>query len=341
MTEPTTVDRWFLSDCEGRLAILLESALRHVTRDDTGEIVGYCLPEVIGPGVVIAEWDLDTWDPGSDEDDDERRRIAAEMVRDHNERAELLGEVDRLRSELISVVREWERQRDRADKAVAERDQARADLFEVREEKDDVDTEATVWHDEFQQAMADVERLRAELAAAEQARDNALSGEATAEAKRDQARDELAQARDELARVRADLEGWRRAATSTDLEGDVGDHLCDLADWQTANGDAPDWLVKAVLDLLAPVATERDRLAKERAAIARADKAGERWARQTIDGLTGKIHRVREVHAPQCGGACAAIPCECQPADLVCAECETSAPCATIRALDGEEDGRG
>lgn len=141
----------------------------------------------------------------------------------------------------------------------------------------------------------------------------------------------------EVERLRAELAAWQTAGTSTDLDAIAADHLATLADWETETGSAPDWLVTAVVDLLTPITIERDRLARERDAIARADKAGERRARQMIDGLTEKIHRARGVHAPQCGGGCAAVPCECEPGDLVCAECGTPAPCATARALDGEE----
>lgn len=81
----TTSDRWFLSDCEGHLVIIREAKLRHVTRNDTGEITGYSLPAEWGPNVVIAEWDLNTWDAGDDESDDQRRATAARIVADHNE----------------------------------------------------------------------------------------------------------------------------------------------------------------------------------------------------------------------------------------------------------------
>lgn len=71
---------WFLSDCEGDMAIWRESALTHVSRECTGEIVGYSTPSSYKRNDLIASWDLDTWDEGEDEDDDERRRMAELIV---------------------------------------------------------------------------------------------------------------------------------------------------------------------------------------------------------------------------------------------------------------------
>ena len=70
----------FLSDCEGRLEIWRESALEHVTRDDSGEIDGYSTPGCYKPTDLIAAWDLDTWDEGEDESDDARREVAESLV---------------------------------------------------------------------------------------------------------------------------------------------------------------------------------------------------------------------------------------------------------------------
>lgn len=90
--------RWFLSDCEGNLRIWREDVLRHVTRDEHGEITGYQTPASWEAGDLIAHWDLNTWDPGEDADDDAHRAAAAQIVADHNENA--AAEVARLRSEL-------------------------------------------------------------------------------------------------------------------------------------------------------------------------------------------------------------------------------------------------
>jgi hypothetical protein len=71
---------WFLSDCEGDVQIWRESALQHVSRECSGEIVGYSTPSSYMRNDLVAEWDLDTWDEGEDEDDDERRRMAELIV---------------------------------------------------------------------------------------------------------------------------------------------------------------------------------------------------------------------------------------------------------------------
>ena len=70
---------WFLSDCEGEVEIWRESALR-ISRDEHGEIVGYSMPGSYARNDLVAEWGLDTWDEGQDEDDDERRRMAELIV---------------------------------------------------------------------------------------------------------------------------------------------------------------------------------------------------------------------------------------------------------------------
>ena len=56
----------------------------------------------------------------------------------------------------------------------------------------------------------------------------------------------------ELQQARAELDTYHAAAYSTDLDGDVRDHLHDLADWDDTDGSAPGWLVDAVMGLLAP-----------------------------------------------------------------------------------------
>lgn len=69
-----------LSDCEGHLAIWKESALRHVQRNEHGEIVGYSTPGSYDATDLVAEWDLDTWDRGQDGQDDEVRDAAKAIV---------------------------------------------------------------------------------------------------------------------------------------------------------------------------------------------------------------------------------------------------------------------
>lgn len=111
-------ERWFLSDCEGRLEIWREGALLKVTRNEHGEITGYQTPGHYQCTDLIAEWDLNTWDPGKNKDDDQRRAIAQAMVRDHNDRVTGV-DIDELRGDIESAHR-------RADNAVRRRDVVRA-----------------------------------------------------------------------------------------------------------------------------------------------------------------------------------------------------------------------
>ncbi|MET8866485.1 hypothetical protein ABZW11_26405 [Nonomuraea sp. NPDC004580] len=82
---------WFLSDCKGDMQIWRESALTHVSRECSGEIVGYSTPGSYMRNDLVAEWELDTWDEGEDEDDDERRRMAELIVEAVNALPELLA----------------------------------------------------------------------------------------------------------------------------------------------------------------------------------------------------------------------------------------------------------
>lgn len=54
------------------------------------------------------------------------------------------------------------------------------------------------------------------------------------------------------------------------------------------------------------------------------------------DEAREQVKRVRTRHVGQCGGFCAAEPCECGDDDLLCAECETPHPCPTVLDLDGK-----
>ncbi|MEU6709924.1 hypothetical protein ABZ897_00480 [Nonomuraea sp. NPDC046802] len=75
---------WFLADCEGDMQIWRESALQRVSRECSGEIIGYSTPSSYKRNDLVAGWDLDTWDEGEDEDDDERRRMAELIVESVN-----------------------------------------------------------------------------------------------------------------------------------------------------------------------------------------------------------------------------------------------------------------
>ncbi|MFC4006552.1 hypothetical protein ACFOY2_04925 [Nonomuraea purpurea] len=91
---------WFLADCEGDMQIWRESALQRVSRECSGEIVGYSTPSSYKRNDLVADWDLGTWDEGEDEDDDERRRMAELIVEGVNMLPLLIGEVERLQARL-------------------------------------------------------------------------------------------------------------------------------------------------------------------------------------------------------------------------------------------------
>jgi hypothetical protein len=90
---------WFLSDCEGDLQIWRESALQHVSRECSGEIVGYSTPGSYKRNDLVAEWDLDSWDEGEDEDEDERRRMAELIVEAVNVLPRLIAIVEAAQAE--------------------------------------------------------------------------------------------------------------------------------------------------------------------------------------------------------------------------------------------------
>jgi hypothetical protein len=90
---------WFLSDCEGDMQIWRESALTHVVRDEDGDIEGYRTPGSYKRNDLVAEWDLDTWDEGEDEGDDERRRMAELIVEAVNVLPALLAAAEAAQAE--------------------------------------------------------------------------------------------------------------------------------------------------------------------------------------------------------------------------------------------------
>jgi hypothetical protein len=82
---------WMVHDVEGDLQVWPESELRKVTRDEDGEITGYRTPSSLG--LLLAEWDLDSWDSGQDDRDDLRRDVAQLLVLARNLLPGLLTEV--------------------------------------------------------------------------------------------------------------------------------------------------------------------------------------------------------------------------------------------------------
>lgn len=96
-------DPFFVSDCEGALEVWRESALTWVSRDADGGIIGYSFPSSYRATDQVLEIDLDTWDPGEDVDDDQRRADIKGLVRARQTDVPwLLAEVDRLRALLAA-----------------------------------------------------------------------------------------------------------------------------------------------------------------------------------------------------------------------------------------------
>lgn len=95
-------DPFFVSDCEGDLSVWRESALTHVRRDESGEIDMYSFPSSYRATDQVIEFDLDSWDPGEDASDDQRRQDIGDMADGRVLVAPLLAEIDRLRAELAA-----------------------------------------------------------------------------------------------------------------------------------------------------------------------------------------------------------------------------------------------
>lgn len=100
----TADDPFFVSDCEGKLAVWREKALVRVTRDEHGQIDGYSLPPVYtSTDEVIEAIYLDSWDPGEDATDDRRRQDANDLVDGRAAVGVLLAEVHRLREAMDQI----------------------------------------------------------------------------------------------------------------------------------------------------------------------------------------------------------------------------------------------
>ena len=86
---------------------------------------------------------------------------------------------------------------------------------------------------------------------------------------------------------------------------------------------------------------EVERLRAEREidlAALRVAAADLKQVRSERDAARVGMEKLRGLHRGVCVGACGLDDaCECEERDLACAECAASWPCATIRALDGEE----
>jgi hypothetical protein len=112
LSEQIAADPWLLSDCEGWLKIWRVSALKNVTRDENGEIDGFREPSSYRVVDLIVEDELDSWDPGEDADDDQRRADIGSMFTAREALPVLLAENARLAARVAELERpEIERKR--------------------------------------------------------------------------------------------------------------------------------------------------------------------------------------------------------------------------------------
>ncbi|MFD9603261.1 hypothetical protein ACFVRD_41265 [Streptomyces sp. NPDC057908] len=97
-------DPFFVSDCEGELQVWRESALTHVTRDGSGEITSWSFPSCYRSTDQVIEIDLDSWDPGEDATDDQRRDDINALVTARDQDVPfLLTEIARLEADLKQI----------------------------------------------------------------------------------------------------------------------------------------------------------------------------------------------------------------------------------------------
>lgn len=107
-------DPFFLSDCEGELQVWRESALTHVRRDNNGQIDMYSFPSSYRSTDQVIEIDLDSWDPGEDQADDQRRQDIGDLVTARSIVRDLLTELDQARAERDRYHWAWHNARDQA-----------------------------------------------------------------------------------------------------------------------------------------------------------------------------------------------------------------------------------
>lgn len=87
-------DPFFVTDCEGDLSVWRQSALTYITRDDQGNVVSWSEPSTYRVIDHVIDIDLETWDEGEDESDDQRRSDIKDLVQARDEDVPWL--VDRL-----------------------------------------------------------------------------------------------------------------------------------------------------------------------------------------------------------------------------------------------------
>lgn len=96
-----TDDPFHVTDCEGDLSVWRQSALTHVIRNDQGEITSWSTPPSYKVTDHVIEISLDTWDPGEDPLDDQRRSDIRGLVNARDrDLPRLLAHIDQLQQRL-------------------------------------------------------------------------------------------------------------------------------------------------------------------------------------------------------------------------------------------------
>lgn len=95
-------DPLFVSDCEGSLQVWHEKALVRVHRDESGAIQSYSFPFSYKATDQVLEIELDSWDPGENAADDQRRQDVIDLVDARDAMPLAVAEIVRLRAELAS-----------------------------------------------------------------------------------------------------------------------------------------------------------------------------------------------------------------------------------------------
>ncbi|MFF7067338.1 hypothetical protein [Streptomyces pseudovenezuelae] len=133
-------DPFFVADCEGQLAVWREKALTHVRRDEHGQIDTYSLPSSYqSTDEVIETIHLDSWDPGEDATDDQRRQDINDLVDSRAWLPALLAMVRRLQGQrkyLLTQLAKRDAETGRGDRALRE--------FLTAHPGEDVETPAAV-----------------------------------------------------------------------------------------------------------------------------------------------------------------------------------------------------
>lgn len=161
-----------------------------------------------------------------------------------------------------ALARKAERERDEAREQVerlrSELGQRRRDLAAVTGHHP-----RTAWDELIRLTYTDVTGLRSKVDQRRRDLSRMRNAWKSARAGRARERQQRTELRTEMVRLTAQLRAWQDAGDTTDIEGDVRDALAPLADWETATGNAPDWLVTVVVGLILPIAFRRDRATEQ------------------------------------------------------------------------------